>query len=187
MYLIIIEGTDNIGKDTLKNKLIDTFDSVSIIHCHGPQSKIFINYEQDKQFIDYAYAIERGYYDATNCIIMNRSHYGEYVYGQIYRNRDKDSILKMIDEVDAILLSREDLTIKYIQLVSSSVSLRMRNEDHKSLSEMDADKMQKETELFCEIYEHSKFDKTIINVSNGEDEFRDVDEIYKEVIKFIES
>ena len=187
MYLIIIEGTDNIGKDTLKNKLIDTFDSVSLIHCHGPQSKIFINYEQDKQFIDYANAIQSGYYDATNCIIMNRAHYGEYVYGQIYRNRDKDSILKMIDEVDNILLSRNDLVIKYIQLVSSSISLRVKNDDNKSLSDKDINKMQKETELFYEIYEHSKFDKIIIDVNNGKDEFRDVNEIYKEAIKFIES
>ena len=53
MYLIIVEGTDNIGKDTVINRLIENFNSVSLIHCHGPQSKIFPNYEQDKQFIDY--------------------------------------------------------------------------------------------------------------------------------------
>ena len=186
MYLIIIEGTDNIGKDTLKNKLIEAFDRVSIIHCHGPQSKIFVNYEQDNQFINYAYDIVDGKYDITDCVIMNRSHYGEYVYGQLYRGRDKESILKMIDEVDMILSSRMDLTIKYIQLVSSSVGLRRSNDDGQSLSKMNAEKMEQETELFCEIYQHSNLDKTIINVSNGHDEFRPVDEIYNEVIKFIE-
>lgn len=186
MYLIIIEGTDNIGKDTLKDQLIDLFDTVTLIHCHSPKSKVFVNYEQDRQFIEYAYNIIDGHYDITKCIIMNRSHYGEYVYGQLYRGRDENSIIKMIDEVDAILSSRGDLTVKYIQLISSSVALRMKNDDEKSLSNMDIEKMKKETDLFCEIYAHSKFDKILINVSDDHDEFRPKEKIYNEVLKFIE-
>lgn len=187
MYLIIIEGTDNIGKDTLKNKLIEAFDSVSVIHCHGPQAKIFINNTQDNQFITYANDIAKGKYDSTDCIIMNRSHYGEYVYGQLYRGRTKNSILYMINKVDGILTSRKDLTIKYIQLISSSVSLRKSNDDGQSLSEMDIEKMENETKLFRQIYHQSILDKIMIDVNNGHDEFRPVDEIYNEVIKFIES
>ena len=186
MYLIIIEGTDNIGKDTLKDRLIDIFDIVTIIHCSAPKSAFFKNKEQDKKFIEYANDIVNGVYDNAQCLVMNRSHYGEYVYGQLYRKRNKEDILKMIYKVDDILRSRRDLTIKYIQLISSSIDLRIKNEDGKSLSNMNYENMETETNLFKEIYALSGLDKLIIDVNDGNDNFKSKDEIYNEVIEFLE-
>ena len=42
MYLIIIEGTDNIGKDTLISRLIEDFETVTLIHCGSPTRVAFI-------------------------------------------------------------------------------------------------------------------------------------------------
>jgi len=184
MYLIIIEGTDNIGKDTLKNQLIDMFETVTLIHCNSPKGKCFQSQEQDKLFLNYANNIYNGIYDGTNCIIMNRSHYGEYVYGQLYRNRNAPDIISMINEFDSIITAREDLTIKYIQLLSSSLELRKRYDDNKSLSLMDEQKMELENKYFIDIFNHSKLDKTLIYVNKGTD-FRYKEEIFKEVINFI--
>ena len=184
MYLIIIEGTDNIGKDTLINQLIEDFETVTLIHCGSPKGKCFTSYEQDTKFINYAYNIKDGLYDNTDVIIMNRSHIGEYVYGQLYRKRNSKNIKVMLDEVGKILKSRGDLVIKYIQLLSSSKELRKRNDDHKSLSKMNDEFMNKENELFLEVFDYIDLDKKLIYV-NDEDNFLPKEEIYKEVINFI--
>lgn len=184
MNLIIIEGTDNIGKDTLKNKLIDLFDTVTLIHCGSPKVRGFQSYEQDNTFITYAENIVNGVYDGTECIIMNRSHYGEYVYGQIYRHRNPLEISNMINEFDNILSSRHDLNIKYIQLLSTSLELRKKYDDKQSLSLMDDQKMEVENKLFLEVYNQSRFNKKLIYVNNGND-FRHKEDIYNEVLNFI--
>ena len=184
MYLIIIEGTDNIGKDTLINELIKLFNSVTLIHCNSPKAKCFQSYEQDNTLIQYARNIVNGYYDETDVIIMNRSHIGEYVYGQLYRNRSQEAIEDMINKVDGILLNREDLVIKYVQLLSSSVELRKKYDDNLSLSNVDDELMKKENELFLEAFENSPLEKQLIYV-NDEDNFLPKEEIYNDVVKFI--
>ena len=98
MYLIIIEGTDNIGKDTLISRLIEDFETVTLIHCGSPKCICFTSHEQDTKFIKYANNIKNGLYDNTDVIIMNRSHIGEYVYGQLYRKRGANNIKTMLDK-----------------------------------------------------------------------------------------
>ena len=36
MKIIIIDGPDNTGKNTIIHNIIDRYDSVKIIHCHKP-------------------------------------------------------------------------------------------------------------------------------------------------------
>ena len=184
MYLIIVEGTDNIGKDTLINRLIEDFETVTLIHCGSPKGKCFTSYEQDLKFIKYAKNIRDGLYDNTDVIIMNRSHIGEYVYGQLYRKRNPENIKRMLDEVEYKLYSKKDLVVKYIQLMSSSIKLRLNNDDNKSLSKMNSEIMNKENNLFMEVFNYINFDKKLIYVNNN-DEFRQKEEIYNEVIDFI--
>lgn len=184
MYLIIIEGTDNIGKDTLIQRLTENFNTVTLIHCDGPQGNCFQSQEQDNKFICYANNIYDGLYDNTECIIMNRSHIGEYVYGQLYRKRNPYSINVMLDKVNEILLSRKDLTIKYVQLLSSSIKLRIKNDDNKSLSIKNEQLMKMENDLFLEVFDYIDLDKKLIYV-NDEDVFLPKEEIYNEVLDFI--
>lgn len=184
MKLIIVEGTDNIGKDTVINKLCELFDTVTLIHCGSPKSKVFQSQYQDETFIRYAEDIACELYDTTDCIIMNRSHIGEYVYGQLYRGRNSEDILKMINHVDDILINRPNLTVKYIQLLSSSIELRKKYDDNKSLSKMNDDLMKKENELFLEAYNNSRLDKVLIYV-NDEDGFLPKEEIFQEVVEFL--
>ena len=184
MYLIIIEGTDNIGKDTLISRLIEDFETVTLIHCGSPKCICFTSHEQDIKFIKYANNIKNGLYDNTDVIIMNRSHIGEYVYGQLYRKRNANNIKTMLDKVESRLKSRSDLVIKYVQLLSSSKELRKCNDDNKSLSQGDIAKIEVEQNRFLEIFDHSLLNKIKIQINN-EDEFRNSDEIYQEALNFI--
>ena len=151
---------------------------------NSPKSKCFQSFEQDNIFAEYANNIILGKYDYTDVVIMNRSHYGEYVYGQIYRKRSGANIMKMINKVDNILENRKDLKIKYIQLLSTSTELRKRNDDNKSLSLLDEQKMEQENKLFLDIYDYSNFDKKIIYV-NKNDSFRPKQDILNEAIDFL--
>lgn len=184
MKLVIIEGTDNSGKDTLINKLLERIPSVTLIHCSKPTSKKFASKEQDALFEIYARAIVEHRYDYTHMIIMNRSHIGEFVYGGLYRDRDYEEVEEMILNVDDLLLSRKDLEIKYVQLICDSNILLNKNEDGKSLSEGDLEKIKKEIDAFTYIFGASKLPKKLIYVNKG-DEFRSRENIFEEVWKFI--
>ena len=128
MKLIIIEGPDNCGKNTLINKLSENFLTVTNIHYKKPENK----YIQTTLFRGYAYAIVNKVYN-TDAIILNRSHYGEYVYGCLYRGIPEDDALDIIEEIDSIYL-KYNIDAYYIQLYSSSDALLVKNDDNKSLS-----------------------------------------------------
>ena len=178
MKLIIIEGPDNCGKNTLINKLSENFLTVTNIHYTKPENK----YIQPILFRGYAYSIVNKVYN-TDAIILNRSHYGEYVYGCLYRGISEDDALDIIKEIDSIYL-KYNIDAYYIQLYSSSDVLLKRNDDHKSLSQGDITKIEVEQNRFLEIFDHSLLNKIKIQINNG-DEFRNSDEIYQEALNFI--
>jgi len=184
MKLIIIEGTDNTGKDTIISKLLERFPTTTLIHCSKPFSKKFSDKEQDQLFKAYIDNIVNGVYDSTHCIIMNRSHIGEFVYGTLYRDRTVDDVGKMIIKLNDKLNERKDLEIRYVQLVCTSKKLLQKNEDGKSLSEGVDYKISMETSKFQEIFKYCDFPKKLVYVNNG-DEFRSRESIFNEVWKFI--
>ena len=187
MKLIIIEGTDNTGKDTLISKILEKYPTATIIHCGKPLTKKYSSEEQDELFKLYANNIVNKKYDNTHVIIMNRSHIGEYVYGVLYRNRSKDEVEEMIFNVNDILSYKKDLEIKYIQLLSKSESLLKNNEDGKSLSNGNATKILKEAEQFEEIFNLINIpdnEKKLIYVNDG-DKFRNREDIFNEAFRFI--
>ena len=186
MKLIIIEGTDNTGKDTIISKLLEKYPTSTIIHCSKPFSKKFSSKEQDNLFDTYISNIVNKKYDSTHVIIMNRSHIGEYVYGILYRNRTPDEVGNMIIKLNEKLNNRKDLEIKYVQLICTSKKLLAGNEDGKSLSQGVDYKISLETEKFQEIFKYCNFPKKLITVNNG-DEFRSRESIFNEVWKFIEN
>ena len=187
MKLIIIEGTDNTGKDTLISKILEKYPTATVIHCGKPVTKKYSSKEQDELFRIYAENIVEGKYDNTHIIIMNRSHIGEYVYGVLYRHRDKDEVEKMINNINDILYYRDDINIKYIQLLSSSKELLKNNEDGKSLSNGNIEKINIEADKFKEIFDNINIkdsDKHLIYVNEG-NIFRSREDIFNEAYRFI--
>ena len=174
MKLIIIEGTDNTGKDTIISKLLERFPTTTLIHCSKPFSKKFSDKEQDQLFKAYIENIVNGSYDSTHCIIMNRSHIGEFVYGTLYRNRPVDDVCKMIFKLNNKLLERKDLDIRYVQLVCTSEKLLQKNEDGKSLSDNDENLIELERTEFEKGYDYSLIDKKIYYEVDSDNEYIEI-------------
>lgn len=189
MKVIIIEGPDNTGKNTLINNLIDTNNIVKLIHCGTPKSKENPYKEQKDLFKKLAnIAISEYRANETDIVVFNRFYQGEYVYGQMYRNGSPIEIKTFIHNLEDVLKSNifeEDLY--YVQLLSSSPKLLIKNDDGKSLSKASEDKILKEVRLFENIFDESKIRKKKRIYINSGDYFRDRQDILDEFNKFINS
>jgi len=188
MKVIIIEGPDNTGKNTLIQSIVDNNKVVKIVHCDKPKVEPGDDpfEEQCRTFYIHAYnAVQDKLRKDIDVIVFNRYYQGEYVYGQIYRNGDRKKIKEMIKITEEYLLKNFDYDdILYVQLNSSSVNLLKKNDDGKSLSEANMYKMQREIDLFNEVYEYSILKKHKILINDG-DNFRTREDILIEFNDFI--
>lgn len=195
MKIIIIEGTDNVGKDTVIRRLEKEFINCATIHCEKPphapskemalyQQSSFIKLMGDTLYQHVAYK-HLGIGDEF-ALIHNRSWYGEYVYGCMYRDNDPKFVKHMIRTLETIITKTvEPIDICYITLLSDNMDFLVRNEDGLSLSNGKKDLMHEETERFKEIHDYSIIkNKHIVYVNNGT-MFRDPNDIYNEVIGHI--
>lgn len=182
--VIIVEGVDNCGKDTLIKKLHEYFNGSVELHCGIPDSNSSL---YDYYYDGLIHSTLYHYYNTdVDAIIHNRSMYGEYVYGPKYRNEDKNCIRKLISDLESgqlntFILSNE---LYFILLTSSDISLITNNDDGKSISNKSAD-IEEETKLFNEVFDLSKIkNKKRVYVNSGS-EFRNKNDIYSEVLNFI--
>ena len=182
--VIIIEGPDNCGKDTLISKLSDHYKNVKVIHAGIPTSKNLFEFYYSGLIHDTL----DGYYDhSLNTVIHNRSIYGEYVYGPKYRNESKEEVERLIHKLEigelrTFIFSKD---LYFILLTSSSSDLLVKNDDGLSLSSNKSD-IEYELRAFDYIFDRSTIEnKKKVFVNNG-DNFRDRDDICKDVINFID-
>lgn len=183
--VIIIEGPDNCGKDTLINKLRDYFKSTKVIHAGIPLSDNLFSFYYEGLI----HETLEGYYDhSLNAVIHNRSIYGEYVYGPKYRNESKEEVVQLIHKLEIgqlkTFIFSKDLYL--ILLTSSDSDLLVNNDDGLSISSKKHD-IEDEIDAFNNVFDLSTIaNKKRIFVNNGCC-FRDKNDIYKDVIEFIES
>lgn len=183
--VIIIEGCDRTGKDTLIKRLKSHFKNTKVIHAGIPSSDNLFDFYYDGLIHDTL----TWYYDhSLDAVIHNRSIYGEYVYGPKYRNEDRDYIHKMISSLEAgqlrtFILSRD---LYFVLLTSTNSNLLVKNDDGLSLSSKKSD-IEDELVAFNDIFDMSMIEnKKKVFVNDG-DNFMDKDDIYKEVLNFINS
>jgi thymidylate kinase len=100
--LIIIEGPDRVGKDTLISGLMTSglLNNPIAIHSSKPKEPTKAYYTR---YYRYIYTELAGLYNDT---IMNRSAIGEYVYGPMYRNNhyELNEIVNHNDYADDFVL-----------------------------------------------------------------------------------
>lgn len=102
--LIIIEGVDGTGKSTLAEQLLEELGDATLIHRGPPEAHPLIEYEQ---YLDD--------YDprAGRHIICDRWHWGERIYGPLYRGKsDLDDA--MFTHVEMYLRSRGALLVHLV-------------------------------------------------------------------------
>lgn len=169
MKLLIFEGLDNIGKSTLitwVNSALQTQrgidgNRINIIHFTQPQG--VTNAEMIKNIDNYNNTICNDIVTWQNdniydYVILDRSWYSEYVYGQIYRNRLKRDILHKIKLIELTLMWHMEIEdIYYIYVNTADLDFVIDNEDGESLSNSKnkanmLKTIKKEQKLFNEIY-----------------------------------
>ena len=177
--LIIIEGTDNVGKDTIINQLLDRYKDAKVYHCEKPKSKDAKEAAKE-QYNSFLSLAKENINNNNEIIIHNRSWYGEYVYGVKYRNNNENEVKKSILEFENILLSNID-DICLIMLLSNNSDFLVKNDDGLSISKAKKELIEDETKRFEEIFKFSTIpNKRIIYVNNGEN-WRTKEEIISEV------
>lgn len=186
--ILIIEGPDNCGKDTLI-KTISSVNEVHIMHCSKPEHhnspEESLRAQRD-EFSSIADSIIDLYNkNEHDFIIMNRFHYGEWVYGPMYRNEDPDSIRKMLAEIDNQLTShinQEDIGL--VLLTVTDPVFLSGNEDGLSLSGGDSSLIKKECDGFFEAYRMSLLpNKALVYVDNGNGGWNSPVSICRNVLK----
>jgi thymidylate kinase len=206
MKLIILEGGDRLGKSTIIEGLCKYFnyDNVTIRHFGKPPKSLIPEEVLKFQFrafnkeLDLFYHINAGEYDKytyyPEIMIWNRSHLGEYVYSQMFRNGNPEVLKNMLFEYERGFISHK----VYLITLTADPEFFLSKEDGNSFSNKLEDKT-KELQLFKEAHDFSilsnklylKVDKTSELQTGtewrmkGPNIFRSKEEILNEVIEFI--
>lgn len=196
MKHIIIEGGDRLGKSTLIEGITKHFnhDNVIIRHFSKPPSDIDdvdpFEFQQkcfDKEgFLSKnIHQMDDGVYSYyENILIWNRSHLGEYVYGQMFRGQDKSKMEEYILDYEIRNLSSFDNDIYLVLLSADNAEFFLSKEDGQSLS-TNLEQKQKELKMFDEVFELSSISKKIkINVNDGLN-YQSKEHILNTVLDFI--
>lgn len=184
MKVIIVEGIDNCGKDTLiKNLIKHKFKNSVVLHAGIPNSNNLFKFYYDGLIHN---TLNAYYNSNADAVIHNRSMYGEYVYGPKYRNENKSDIVNLIYKLESGQLNTfiQKNELYFILLTSDNPEFIAHNDDGLSLSNK-VDDIVDEINSFNEIYELSNIhNKKRIIVNDGNVFKNDLD-IYNEVILFI--
>ena len=186
MKLLIIEGLDRCGKNTLIHNL--TSQAENYVVRHWGTAKGTNDYEKrDHQYQffkkEFQLASDRNKFempDATryprDLWIWNRAHLGEFVYGDLYRNtKPKDWVMRMEQDFSFDI----DPSV-YLLFLYAPPEFLCKNDDGLSFT---ADVSKKELELlkFHSAFSESKImNKKSIAVSDGET-YRSAQDIFQEV------
>jgi len=192
MKLLIIEGPDRCGKNTLIKNL--TAQAENYVVRHFGTAKGETDYEKRNfqyQFFkkEFQLASLRPQFELpdkerypNDIWIWNRAHLGEFVYGEIYRNTNpRDWVMKM----EPMFGMDIDPSV-YLLLLTAPAEFLCKRDDGLSFS-AEVDKKQQEIDAFKDAFNQSKIlNKQIIDVSNADgDDYLGSDIIFKKVNHFL--
>ena len=204
MKVIIVEGMDNTGKSTMINRLIeylaridgiDADKKIYVKHLVKPDGENDIERATNIDITNFnlaTFLINAHKENKYKYIILDRAWYSEYVYGQLYRNRQEHEIRKRIQTIEEYL---NNYFFKHIDTVSfhlliflaTDPNFYIKHEDGQSLSigNEQRDLIIKEMSLFTNIAYMAKVEnKGIILVNNGS-EFLTEDTIFRKIKNII--
>lgn len=199
MKLIILEGGDRLGKSTLIEGICKhyNYDNMCIRHFGKPRKNLdpknILDYQFEcftkeakllHKFIEVTGGDYHRYFDDT--MIWNRSHLGEFVYSQMFRNGNGDEIKKRLLGWEQFNITRmyEQDCKTYLVTLTADPKFFLEKEDGNSFSKTLEEKT-KELELFKDAHEFSTIkNKLLVRVDNN-GEFKGKEEILLEVLNFI--
>jgi len=196
MKHIIVEGGDRLGKSTVIEGIAKHFnyDNVMIRHFGKPpkefpeedsplsfQAECF---HKEGYLLDAINQMENDVYNYyENIVIWNRSHLGEFVYGQMFRKIDPAQIEFMIKNFEEKFLLENPET--YLILLTADPEFFLSKEDGNSFSQ-NIEQKTTELKLFDEIFEKSLIDNKLkVKVNFTENFFYSKDYILSQVLDFL--
>jgi thymidylate kinase len=186
MKHIIVEGPDRVGKNTLIEFLCSKSDNYIVRHFKKPignTNEEKIKYQEDDFLYEFRFSslAHRGHTlerEPTDLFIWNRSHIGEWVYGDMYRNYKPNWIWEYEK------LFNYDKKNIYLILLYADPKFLIDREDGKSLSGKLEDREQ-EIKLFHEAIELSTIKNKLSICANNGDKFVPVSDIKNQVTNFL--
>jgi thymidylate kinase len=190
MKLLIIEGPDRCGKNTLIKNLVAQSENVVIRHFGSAKGDTdFEKRNFQFQFFkkEFELASMRPRFEMPDkdryprdLWIWNRAHLGEFVYGKMYRETHPEEWVMNMEKLYGMDL---DPSI-YLLLLKADPEFLCKRDDGLSFS-AEVDKKKSEIYQFEVAYDQSRIiNKMTLNVSNG-DEYLDESIILQEVNKFL--
>lgn len=183
MKLIIFEGCDRTGKDTLISKVSSNIPNLIKRHWVSPKGNT------DKEKIEYqktSFNKEFQLYQDLNILlpestmIWNRAHIGELVYGKLYRNYDPTEWIKELE----IKYNFDKNPEIYLIYLYADPEFLVQNDDGQSFSS-DLNSKQKELDLFFIGYYQSLIKNKLKIKVNKKDQYTDLQESLKRINSFL--
>ena len=191
MKLLIIEGLDRCGKNTLIRNL--TAQSENYVVRHFGSAKGVDDFEKrDHQFQffkkEFTLASLRNQFSMSDKTrypkdiwIWNRAHLGEFVYGKMYRETNPEEWVMQLETMFGMDI---DPSI-YLLLLTAEPEFLCKNDDGESFT-TDVNKKKLEIENFELAFNKSKIiNKMKLNVTNGNDSYIEDAIILDTVNKFL--
>jgi thymidylate kinase len=186
--IVIVEGIDNIGKDSLINGIMSHFSQEGlkfkeeVIHFTSPQGNTF----EEKRLYQEGFfrkQFQKQLDNPKSFYFWNRSHLGEYIYGNLYRNTDSNWIFDLEKEY-LEKFKQNDIPIMLFML-EASAEFSLNNDDGKSLANS-LEKRNQEIALFNDAFEKTQISKkTKYNVQKNKFDFIPLEQRIIEFNKFI--
>ena len=180
--LVIVEGCDRVGKDTLVSGLQKTFATTEMIHWGYPigdtNDDKTAYQKEDFKLNMMKWRVEK-YWDKADLVIWNRSHLGEYVYGKLYRDSYPDTWVPQLEER---FLGKEENA--YLILLVADPEFIAKQDDGLSYSAKVEDKKE-ELKQFVSSFKDSKITNKKLIMVHDENGYYSADSILEKVIKFI--
>lgn len=176
---IIIEGTDNTGKDTQQNLIIQNLKDIVFhkIHYSSLPFKDDINMHTSysKKMYEDMFKMMMLCKDKDINIIFNRSHLGESIYSPLYRGYSGDYVFEIEKEFVNVL--RENL---YLITLTNDPHTIWNRDDGKSFYKNE-EEIRAEVDGFIRAHRLSKIkNKLLLNIGT-----MSADEVSKIIIEFI--
>lgn len=190
MKLLIIEGPDRCGKNTLIKNLTSQAENFVVRHfgsVKGENDMEKRNFQFQFFKKEFELASLRSRFEMPDkeryprdIWIWNRAHLGEFVYGKMYRDTNPEEWVMKMESMFAMDI---DPSVHLLLLTADPEFLCKRDDGLSFTAEVD--KKAKEIESFKQAFNLSKImNKKILNVSSGEN-YLDAAIILDEVNKFL--
>lgn len=186
MKLLIIEGPDRCGKNTLIHNLVSQAENYVVRHFGTAKGDDdfekrnhqfqFFKKEFELSSLRHRFEMPDKQRYPKDIWICNRGHLGEFVYGEMYRKTNpKDWVIRMEQE----FMLDIDPSV-YLLLLTAPSEFLCKRDDGLSFTADESKKQSEITRFFSAYYESKIMNRKILDVSSG-DNYRPQESILQEV------